>query len=103
TLALWAVGDRRRRRRWISRIEAEVCRLRQSWCDKRRGDERSGDSLLTQFGPLLNELPRLLSYLALLAQTQKKSNESNRGVFDARAQGPHEIPTARSLLQQPAL
>ena len=52
---------------------------------------------------LLSELPRLLSYLALLAQSQNKRNESNRGVLDARAQGPHEIPNARSLLQQPAL
>src|SRR6266480_773778 len=47
--------------------------------------------------------PRLLTYLALLAQSQNNSNEGNRGVLNARAQRPHEIPNARSLAQQPAL
>jgi hypothetical protein len=47
--------------------------------------------------------PACLGYLALLAQRQNKRNESNRGVLDMREQGPHEIPNARGLLQQPAL
>jgi hypothetical protein len=102
-LALSNVRGRRRRWRCISQIEAEVRRLRQSWCDKRRGDERSGDSLLSQIACLFTELPRLLSYLALLSQSQNKRNESNRGMLDTRAQGAHEIPNTRSLLQQPTL
>jgi hypothetical protein len=57
----------------------------------------------TAFSASSPQLPRLLTYLALLAQSQKKSNEGNRGVLNARAQGPHEIPNARSLAQQPAL
>src|SRR5712671_6472110 len=52
---------------------------------------------------LLNERARLLWHLALLAQSQKKSNESNRGMLDTRAQGAHEIPNTRSRLQQPTL
>src|SRR6266480_3109810 len=102
-LALSNVGDRRRRWRCISQIEVEVRRLRQSWCGKRCGDERSGDSLLSQFARLLSQLPRLLTYLALLAQTQNKRNESKRGLLDTRAEGAHEIPNTRSLLQQPTL
>src|SRR5438034_3942334 len=71
-LALSNVRDRRRRWRCIYQIEVEVRRLRQSWCDKRCGDERSGDSLLSQVACLLSELPRLLSYIALLAHSQNK-------------------------------
>jgi len=46
---------------------------------------------------------RLLTYLALLAQSQKKSNEGSRGMLNAKAQGSHDIPNTRSLAQQPAL
>src|SRR4029450_12613987 len=97
------VRNRPRRCQCISQIEVEVRRFRKSWRDKRRSDERSADRLLSQVACLLSELPRLLSYLALLAQTQNKRNESNRGLLDTRAQGAHEIPNTRSLLQQPTL
>ncbi len=89
-LSLSNVRDRPRRWRCISQIEVELGRFRKSWCDKRRSDERSADSLLSQVACLLSELPRLLSYLALLAQTQNKRNESNRGLLDTRAQGAHD-------------
>ncbi len=85
------------------RIDVEVGRFCQGWCDKRSGDERSGESLLNQAARLLSELPGLLSYLALLAQSQNKRNESNRGVLETRAEGAHEIPNTRSLFLQPTL
>ena len=88
--------DYRRRWRCMLHIGVGIRRFRESWCDKRRRDERSGKSPLS-------ELPRLLIYLALLAQSQNKRNESDCGVFDTRAQGPHEIPNTTSLLQQQAL
>src|SRR6266480_2095412 len=47
--------------------------------------------------------PRLLTYLALLAQSQHNSNEGNRGELHTKTQRPHEKPNARSLAQQPAL
>src|SRR5438046_7419202 len=84
-------------------INVEIRLSRSSWCDKRRRDERSGESPLSQPPRLLSERARLLWHLALLAQSQKKSNESNRGMLDTRAQGAHEIPHTRSRLQQPTL
>jgi hypothetical protein len=66
-------------------IDVEIRRFRQSWYDKRCRDERSGESPLSQPARLVSEFPHLLSYLALLAQSQNKRNESDRGVFDTIA------------------
>src|SRR5689334_3821706 len=84
-------------------IDVEIRRFHYSRCDKRRRDERSGESPLSQPPCLLSKRTRLLRHFALLAQSQKKSNESNRGMLDTRAQGAHEIPNTRSSLQQPTL
>src|SRR5438046_9622640 len=83
-LSLSNVRDRPRRWRCISQIEVELRRFRKSWCDKRRGDKRRADSLLSQVACLLSELPRLLSYVALLPQRQHKRNERNRGLIEQK-------------------
>src|SRR5262245_13296805 len=97
-LALLNLRSGQRRWRSPSCTGVEVRSLRQSWRDKRGGDDRSGDCLLGHAARLLSKLPRLLRYLALLAQSQNKRHETDRGVFNTRAQGSNEIPNARSLL-----
>src|SRR5881275_3026840 len=82
--------------RWISQIKVEVRCLRQSCCDKRRSEQRTGNRIFSQFAALVSQLSHLLSYVALLAQSQNESNESNPSLLDASKQ-------ATSLLQQPTL
>src|SRR5882757_4673665 len=82
--------------RWISQIKVEVRCLRQSCCDKRRSEQRTGNSIFSQFAALLSQFSHLLSYVALLAQSQNETNESNPSLLDASKQ-------ATSLLQQPTL
>src|SRR2546423_12932311 len=82
--------------RWISQIKVEVRCLRQSCCDKRRSEQRTGNSIFSQFAALLSQLSHLPSYVALLAQSQNESNESNPSLLDASKQ-------ATSRLQQQTL
>ncbi len=82
--------------RWISQIKVEIRCLSQTCCDKRRSEQRTRNSIFSQFAVLLSQLSHLLSYVALLAQSQNESNESNPSLLDASKQ-------ATSRLQQPTL